>query len=94
MTVRSVVETVQFDRYGPSALEFVHYEKVADFEIVISVPLLNMTQAAPSFLCDNKLNTTERSAADVMFKRGTEIILSWHVHFHRPVSQNMNLTPK
>ena len=29
----------------------------------------------PSFLCDNKLNTTERGAADVMFKRGTEIYL-------------------
>jgi len=28
----------------------------------------------PSFLCDNKLNTTERGAADVIFERGTEII--------------------
>ena len=40
------------------------------------VPLSNMTHAAPSFpsfLCDNKLNTAERGAADVMFKRGTEI---------------------
>jgi len=25
----------------------------------------------PSFLCDNKLNTTERGTADVIFERGT-----------------------
>ena len=49
--------------------------------MVIFVPLLNMTHAAPSFpsfLCDNKLNTTERGAADVMFKKGTEIIRASH----------------
>ena len=48
------------------------------------VPLLNMTHAAPSFpffLSDNKLNTTERGAADVMFKRGTEIIIKYTFQF-------------
>ena len=29
---------------------------------------------SPSFLCENKLNTTERGAAEVMFERVTEII--------------------
>ena len=34
-----------------------------------------MTRAAPSFpfFPDNKLNATERGAADVIFERGTEI---------------------
>ena len=31
----------------------------------------------PSLLFDNKLNTTERGAADVMFKRGTKLISKW-----------------
>ena len=44
---------------------------------VISLTLSNMISAVPSFFpsfhCENKLNTTERGAAEVIFERVTEI---------------------
>ena len=54
----------------------------------VFVTLSSMTSIVPSFLCENKPNTTERGAAEVMFEGVTEITWNFEVLWAYTLEKN------